>query len=78
LLGWLVIGFLAGWLAGLLTRGRGFGCLGNIAIGLLGAVVGGYLFQLLGVRGPAGFLGSLLVALVGAGVLLLIANLMRR
>jgi uncharacterized membrane protein YeaQ/YmgE (transglycosylase-associated protein family) len=78
LLGWLVIGFLAGWLAGLLTRGRGFGCLGNVAIGLLGAVVGGYLFQLLGVRGPAGFLGSLLVALVGAGVLLLIANLMRR
>jgi uncharacterized membrane protein YeaQ/YmgE (transglycosylase-associated protein family) len=78
LLGWLVIGFLAGWLAGLLTRGRGFGCLGNIAIGLLGAVVGGYLFQLLGVRGPAGLLGSLLVALVGAGVLLLVVNLMRR
>jgi uncharacterized membrane protein YeaQ/YmgE (transglycosylase-associated protein family) len=78
LLGWLVIGFLAGWLAGLLTRGRGFGCLGNVAIGLLGAVVGGYLFQLLGVRGPAGFLGSLLVALVGAGVLLLVVNLMRR
>jgi uncharacterized membrane protein YeaQ/YmgE (transglycosylase-associated protein family) len=78
LLGWLVIGFLAGWLAGLLTRGRGFGCLGNVAIGLLGAVVGGYLFQLLGVRGPVGFLGSLLVALVGAGVLLLVVNLMRR
>jgi uncharacterized membrane protein YeaQ/YmgE (transglycosylase-associated protein family) len=78
LLGWLVIGFLAGWLAGLLTRGRGFGCLGNVAIGLLGAAVGGYLFQLLGVRGPAGFLGSLLVALVGAGVLLLVVNLMRR
>jgi uncharacterized membrane protein YeaQ/YmgE (transglycosylase-associated protein family) len=78
LLGWLVIGFLAGWLAGLLTRGRGFGCLGNVAIGLLGAIVGGYLFQLLGVRGPAGFLGSLLVALVGAGVLLLVVNLMRR
>jgi uncharacterized membrane protein YeaQ/YmgE (transglycosylase-associated protein family) len=52
--------------------------LGNVAIGLLGAVVGGYLFQLLGVRGPAGFLGSLLVALVGAGVLLLVVNLMRR
>lgn len=78
LLGWLVIGFLAGWLAGLLTRGRGFGCLGNVEIGLLGAIVGGYLFQLLGVRGPAGFLGSLLVALVGAGVLLLVVNLMRR
>ncbi|MCS7050362.1 MAG: GlsB/YeaQ/YmgE family stress response membrane protein [Thermomicrobium sp.] len=78
LFGWIVIGFLAGWLAGLLTRGRGFGCLGNIAVGLVGAVVGGYLFQLLGLRGPAGFLGSLIVALVGAGVLLFVANLVRR
>ncbi len=78
LVGWLVVGFLAGWLAGLLTRGRGFGCLGNVALGLVGAVIGGYLFQLLDLRGPAGFFGSLLVAVVGAGVLLLAANLLRR
>lgn len=78
LIGWIVIGFLAGWLAGVLTRGRGFGCLGNVAVGLVGAVIGGYLFHLLGLRGPAGFVGSLLVALVGAGVLLAIANLLRR
>ncbi|MCS7257729.1 MAG: GlsB/YeaQ/YmgE family stress response membrane protein [Thermomicrobium sp.] len=78
LLGWLIVGFLAGWIAGLLTRGRGFGCLGNVAVGLVGAVIGGYLFQLLGLRGPAGFLGSLVVAVIGAGVLLVAANLLRR
>lgn len=78
LVSWLVIGFVAGWLAGILTRGRGFGCLGNIALGLIGAVVGGYLFHLLGIRGPAGFWGSLVIALIGASTLLLVANLLRR
>lgn len=78
LLGWLVIGFLAGWIAGLLTRGRGFGCLGNVAVGLVGAVIGGYLFNVLGIRGSAGFLGSLVVAVIGAGILLVAANLLRR
>ncbi len=78
LIGWIIIGFLAGWLAGLLTRGRGFGCLGNVAVGLVGALVGGYLFHLLGIPGPAGFVGSLVVAVIGAGVLLVAANLLRR
>jgi len=78
LLGWLIVGFLAGWLAGLLTRGRGFGCLGNVAVGLVGAVIGGYLFHSLGIRGPVGFVGSLLVAVIGAGVLLVALNLLRR
>ncbi|MCX2727348.1 GlsB/YeaQ/YmgE family stress response membrane protein [Thermomicrobium sp. 4228-Ro] len=78
LLGWLVIGFLAGWIAGLLTRGRGFGCLGNVAVGLVGAVIGGYLFNVLGIRGSAGFLWSLVVAVIGAGILLVAANLLRR
>jgi uncharacterized membrane protein YeaQ/YmgE (transglycosylase-associated protein family) len=78
LLGWLIVGFLAGWLAGLLTRGRGFGCLGNVAVGLVGAVIGGYLFDSLGIRGPVGFVGSLLVAVIGAGVLLVALNLLRR
>ncbi len=75
---WLLVGFLAGWLAGLLTRGRGFGCLGNIAVGLLGAVVGGYLFTQLGFRGPTGFFGSVLIACVGAAALLVVLNLVAR
>ncbi len=75
---WLLVGLLAGWLAGLLTRGRGFGCLGNIAIGLLGAVVGGYLFTQLGFHGPTGFFGSVLIACVGAAALLVVLNLVAR
>lgn len=78
LLSWLLVGLLAGWLAGLLTRGRGFGCLGNIAVGLLGAIVGGYLFTLLGFRGPTGFIGSVVIACIGAAALLVVLNLAAR
>lgn len=78
LVSWLILGLLAGWLAGVLFRGRGFGCLGNIAVGLVGAVIGGFLFSLLGIPGTAGFLGSLVIAVVGAGVLLTLANLLSR
>ena len=76
-LAWILLGLLAGWLAGLFTGGRGFGCLGNIAIGLAGAVIGGGLLRLLGMGGVAGFWWSLLVAIVGAALLLTIVNLVR-
>ncbi len=74
LLAWIVLGLLAGWTAGKITRGRGFGCLKNLAIGLVGAVIGGFIFSALGFRGPAGFLTSLVVSIVGTAVLLLIGN----
>ena len=76
-LAWILLGLLAGWIAGLFTAGRGFGCLGNITVGLAGAVIGGWLFSLLGVGGVAGFRWSLLVAIVGAALLLTIVNLVR-
>ena len=74
LVGWIVLGLLAGWIAGLITRGHGFGCLGNVAIGLIGAVVGGWLFSLIGFVGFVGFFGSLLIAVAGAALVLAVAN----
>jgi uncharacterized membrane protein YeaQ/YmgE (transglycosylase-associated protein family) len=76
LIAWIIVGFVAGWLAGTLTRGSGFGCLGNIAIGLAGAIVGGLLFSALGITGVAGFFGSVLVASVGAALLLIVVGLL--
>lgn len=77
-LSWLLVGLLAGWLAGVITRARRFGCLGNVAIGLLGSALGGFLFSLLGVRGIEGFWGSVVVATVGAMLLLVLARLAGR
>lgn len=68
-LGFLVIGVVAGWLAGKLTRGRGFGLVGDLVVGILGALVGGFLFRFLGVY-SFGAIGSLVTATVGATVLL--------
>ena len=74
----LLIGLVAGWLAGLLMRGQGFGCIGNILIGAVGGLIGGFLFNLLGIQSFGGFLGSLLTALVGAIVLLFAVGLLRK
>jgi uncharacterized membrane protein YeaQ/YmgE (transglycosylase-associated protein family) len=74
LIGWIIVGLLAGWIAGHLTRGRGFGCVVDIILGLVGAVIGGWIFMKLGI--PLwGFWGSLLGATVGAVVLVAIARL---
>lgn len=74
LLAWIVIGLLAGWIAGTVTRGRGFGCIVNIVLGLIGAVIGGWIFSRLGIV-AWGFIGSLAAATVGAVVLVAIARL---
>lgn len=71
---WMIVGLLAGWLAGLITRARGFGCFGNIVVGLLGAAIGGFLFSPLGVEDRTGFWGSVAVATLGAIILLAIAR----
>ncbi len=75
---WLSIGLLAGWLSGLLMRGKGFGCFGNILIGAVGGLIGGFLFRLLGIGELVGFLGSLFTALVGALVLIVVVGLLRK
>ena len=73
----LVIGAIAGWLAGLVMKGRGFGILGNIVVGIVGAVIGGFLFNALGIA-FWGLLGTLLVAFIGAVILLFIVGLIKR
>ncbi len=74
LIGWLLIGLLAGWLAGTLSRGRGYGCIVNVILGLIGAVLGGWIFTRLGVWG-GGFIYSLAAATLGAVLLVSIARL---
>lgn len=76
LIGWLLIGLLAGWIAGKLSRGRGFGCLTDVILGIIGAFLGGWIFTKLGIwGGGSGFLFSLAAATVGAVVLVSIARL---
>ena len=77
LIAWLIIGGLAGWIAGHIMRGGGFGLLGSIGVGVVGAVIGGFLFSLLGLQ-AGGFLGSLVTAIVGAVVLLWVIAKVRK
>jgi len=74
---YLVIGAIAGWLAGLIMKGRGFGLLGNIIVGIIGGFLGGFLFGLLGISG-GNLMGSLFTSLVGAVVLLFIVGLIKK
>ncbi len=73
----LAIGLVAGWLAGLIWKGGGFGILWNIIIGVAGSFLGGWLFRLLGIS-FGGIIGSIVAALAGALILLAIVNLIRR
>lgn len=67
----LLIGLAAGWLAGKIMKGQSFGLLGNLVVGVVGAVLGGFLFRLVGLA-AFGLIGSLITATVGAIVLLFI------
>lgn len=69
LLVFLLIGGIAGWIAGFVTKGSGFGLTGNVVVGICGALLGGFLFQLLGF-GAADFMGRLVMASFGSVVLL--------
>ncbi len=73
----MIIGIIAGWLAGLIMRGQGFGIVGNMIIGILGALIGGYLFDILNVTAGAGFWGSLGTSVVGAVVFLFLIRLVK-
>ncbi len=78
LLVWLVIGAVAGWLAGLIMKGDGYGLVGNIIIGIIGSVIGGWLFGALFVGGPSGIVGAIIGATIGAVILIFILRLVRR
>jgi uncharacterized membrane protein YeaQ/YmgE (transglycosylase-associated protein family) len=71
---WILVGLVAGWLAGKIARGRGFGCIADIVLGLVGSFLGGFVFAKLGIFGN-GFLYSLAAATLGAVILVSIAHL---
>jgi len=75
---WILVGAVAGWLAGLVVRGFGFGLVGNIIVGILGAILGGWLFGMAGVAIGAGILNTIITAFIGAVVLLLIVRVIKR
>lgn len=76
LIGMLLIGAIAGWLAGQLYRGGGFGALGNVAVGIVGALIGGFLFGNVFIVG--GLLGQIICATIGAVILLFVIGLVKR
>jgi uncharacterized membrane protein YeaQ/YmgE (transglycosylase-associated protein family) len=72
----LLVGLIAGWLAGQVMRGGGYGLIGDMIVGVLGALIGGYLFGQLGVSAGYGLLGSILTAFVGALILLFLLRVL--
>jgi uncharacterized membrane protein YeaQ/YmgE (transglycosylase-associated protein family) len=74
LLAWLFLGLVAGWLAGKLSRGRGYGCITDIILGLIGSFIGGWVFTKLGIFG-GGFIFSLAAATLGGVILVAIVHL---
>jgi uncharacterized membrane protein YeaQ/YmgE (transglycosylase-associated protein family) len=75
---WLVIGAIAGWLAGLIVKGYGFGLVGNIVVGIVGAVLAGWLLPRLGFVFIGGIAAAIINAVIGAVILLLIIGLFKR
>lgn len=75
---WILVGAVAGWLAGLVVRGFGFGLVGNIIIGIMGAILGGWLLGMAGFSIGMGIVGSIVTAFIGAVVLLLIVRVVKR
>lgn len=78
LLIWLIVGAIAGWLAGLIVKGYGFGLIGNIVVGIIGAVIAGWLLPRLGIVIGSGFIAAIINAVIGAVILLVIIGLVRR
>ncbi len=75
---WLIIGAIAGWLAGLVVRGGGFGLIGDIIVGIVGAVIAGWLLPRIGLAIGGGFIAAIINAFIGAVILLLILRLVWR
>ena len=75
---WLIVGAIAGWLAGMVVRGGGFGLLGDIIVGIIGAVIAGWLLPRIGIIMGGGFIAAVINAFIGAVILLIILRLLRR
>jgi uncharacterized membrane protein YeaQ/YmgE (transglycosylase-associated protein family) len=75
---WLIIGAIAGWLAGTLVKGGGFGLIGDIIVGIIGAFIGGWLAGRLGIVIGSGLISSIITATVGAIILIILVRLIKR
>jgi len=78
LIWFLLIGLIAGWLAGKVMRGGGFGIVGDMIVGVIGAFIGGWLFGQLGIWPGGGLIGAIIVAFVGAVILIFLLRIIRR
>jgi uncharacterized membrane protein YeaQ/YmgE (transglycosylase-associated protein family) len=74
----ILIGLVAGWLAGQVMKGGGYGVIGDIIVGILGALLGGWLFGVLGLWPGGGLIGSVIVAFIGACILIFLLRLIKR
>lgn len=74
----IVVGLVAGWLAGVIMKGGGFGAVGDIVVGIVGALIGGWLFTKMGISSGGGLIGAIVVALVGAIILIALLRLIKR
>lgn len=74
----IIVGAIAGWLAGIIVKGIGFGLVGNIIVGIVGAFIGSWLLGYLGVHIGGGFIGSIINATIGAVILLFVISLVKR
>jgi uncharacterized membrane protein YeaQ/YmgE (transglycosylase-associated protein family) len=77
-LAFIVVGLIAGWLAGKVMRGGGYGVLGDIILGILGGMLGGWIFGRLGIYPSGGLIGAIIVAFTGAVILVAISRLLKR
>lgn len=78
LLVFLIVGAVAGWLAGQLVKGYGFGLLGNIVVGIVGALIAGWLFPFIGIGLGSGIVGAIIHATIGAVILLVLLRLVKQ
>jgi len=74
----ILVGLVAGWLAGVIMKGGGYGVVGDIVVGIVGALIGGWLFTKMGVSSGGGLIGAIIVALVGAIILIALLRLIKR
>lgn len=75
---WLIVGAIAGWLAGMVVKGGGFGLIGDIVVGIIGAVIAGWLLPYLHINIGVGIVGMIIDAFIGAVILLVILRLIKR
>jgi uncharacterized membrane protein YeaQ/YmgE (transglycosylase-associated protein family) len=75
---WLIVGAVAGWLAGMVVKGGGFGLIGDIVVGIIGAVIAGWLLPRLGIVIGTGIVAAIIDAFIGAVILLIIIKLIKR